>query len=90
MHNVNISDLKLSDFPQFNCLCELCDCGYDCYLLIKIQSLIIFYLGVLNAVKIFTQKHVKKIRRKKSIFQMLLIWIQLQFLYLIHYIVIRL
>ncbi|CAF0747227.1 unnamed protein product, partial [Brachionus calyciflorus] len=27
IHNPDWNNLKLSDFPQFKCLCELCDCG---------------------------------------------------------------
>ena len=27
IHNPDWNSLKLSDFPQFKCLCELCDCG---------------------------------------------------------------
>ena len=27
LHNPDWNSLKLSDFPEFKCLCELCDCG---------------------------------------------------------------
>lgn len=27
IHNPDWNSLKLSDFPQFKCMCELCDCG---------------------------------------------------------------
>lgn len=27
IHNPDWSSLDLADFPQFKCLCELCDCG---------------------------------------------------------------